>query len=132
MRQLLRLAVIGLIGIGVISPQPAAAVFSRTRLPLQGCRGFLAATGSVTYTKSYAETDMPDGEKLVITVNNVPLTPGTELLVYIHEKEVGSLKLDKRRSGRFEIKSSFRRLAPPITSGSFIVLMLDDGTKVMW
>lgn len=132
MRRLPRLTVIGMLLTGLLWPQPAQAVFERLRLPMTGCRGFLNAKGSVTYTNSLGETDYPDGQKLVIQIENVPLPPGTELLVYVHEEQVGTLTLDKRRGGRFEIESKFRQHAPKITTGSFVVLMLDDGTKVMW
>jgi len=131
MRQLLRAAVIGLV-VGAVWPQPAEAIFHKQQLPMAGCRGYLAAKGLVTYTDSFGEKDTPNGQRLVIVIENVPLPAGTELLVYVHGSEVGTMKLDKRRGGRFVIESKFRQPAPPITIGSFVVLKLIDGTNVMW
>lgn len=132
MRRLLRTAVIGLTMAGAACPQSAEAIFHKHQLPMTGCRGYLAAKGSATYTDSFGEVGIPDGQKLVIVVENLPLPPGTELLVYVHGNEVGTMKLDKKRNGRFVIESKFRQPAPPITLGSFVVLKLEDGTNVMW
>lgn len=132
MRQLLRAAVIGLILTVAAWPSTAEAIFHRKQLPLIGCRGYHTAKGTVTYTSSLGEKDSPDGQKLVIVVENVPLPPGTELLVFVHEVEVGTLKLDRRRGGQVTIEPSFRRPAPSITNGSFVVLKLINGTNVVW
>ena len=132
MRQLLRAAVIGLVVVGAAWPQPAAAVLHKQQLSLSGCRGYLTSKGLVTYTDSFGEKDTADGQRLAIVIENVALPPGTELLVYVHGNEVGTMKLDKRRNGRFVIESKFRQPAPPITIGSFVVLKLVDGTNVMW
>lgn len=132
MRQLLRAAVIGLVAVGAAWPQSAEAILHKHKLPMTGCRGYLAAKGLATYTDSFGEVGVPDGQKLVIVIENVPLPPGTELLVYVHGSEVGTMKLDKKRNGRFAIESKFREPAPPITLSSFVVLKLIDGTNVMW
>ncbi len=132
MPRALTLTTIALFATLALGSQPAHAIFHKTRLTLAGCRGFLAATGSATYTSSVGETDYPDGEKVVIEIRNVPLPAGTELLVFIHENEVGTIKLDKKRNGRLVLESKFRQLAPPLKLGSFIVLKLEDGTSVMW
>jgi hypothetical protein len=132
MRQLLRAVVIGMVVASAAWPQPAEALFHQQQLRLTGCRGYLASKGVVTYTDSFGTIGTPDGQKLVIVVENVPLPPGTELMVYVHGNQVGTLKLDKQRNGRFVIGSNFRNPAPPITLGSFVVLKLDDGSNVMW
>jgi len=132
MRQLLRAAVAGLILTAAAWPPSAEAKLLRKQLPLNGCRGYHAAKGTATYTSSLGEKDHPDGDKLVIVIENVPLPPGTELLVFVHEVEVGTLTLDKRRGGQLTIEPTFRRPAPPITSGSYVVLKLIDGTNVAW
>jgi hypothetical protein len=132
MNLLLRTALLGL-AVGLIAwPSPTDAAFRKTQLPLRGCRGNLHAKGTATFTSSYAETSTPDGTKLVIVIENVALPPGTELLVYVHESEVGTIKLDKQRGGRFVIESDFRQLAPALSTGSFVVLKLENGTNVMW
>ncbi|MBC8113601.1 MAG: hypothetical protein H7062_04435 [Candidatus Saccharimonas sp.] len=132
MRQLLRAAVIGLVLSVAAWPPTAEAVYSKTQLPLTGCRGYHSARGIVTYTNSLREKDIPDGQRVVIVIENVALPPGTELLVYVHENEVGTIKLDKRRGGRLVIEPTFRQPAPAITTSSFVVLKLIDGTTVMW
>jgi len=132
MRQLLRAAVVGLILAAAVWPSTAEAKHLKTLLPLSGCRGYHTAKGMATYTSSLGEKDHPDGNKLVVVVENVPLPPGTELLVFVHEVEVGTLKLDKRRGGQLTIEPTFRRPAPSINSGSYVVLKLIDGTNVVW
>ena len=135
MNRLLRAAVFGLIGLAVglsALPQSMEAATYRKQLPLRGCRGNLHAKGTATFTNSRAETSTPDGQKLVIVIENVALPPGTELLVYVHESEVGTITLDKQRNGRFVIESDFRQLAPTLSTGSFVVLKLENGTNVMW
>ena len=132
MRQFLRAAVIGLVAVGAAWPSSVEAILQKQQLRLTGCRGYLAAKGLVTYTDSFGEKGMADGQKLVVVIENVSLPPGTELLVFVHGNEVGTMKLDKQRDGRFVIESKFRQPAPPITIGSFVVLKLIDGTNVMW
>lgn len=132
MRQLLRAAVIGLVMVGAAWPQSAEALYRKKQLPLNGCRGYYSAKGFVTFTSSFGEKDIPNGERLVIVIDNVPLPPGTELLVYVHENEVGTIKLDKRRGGRLVIEPTFRQPAPSITASSYVVLKLIDGTTVAW
>lgn len=132
MRQFLRAAVIGLVVATAAWPQSAEAILHKQQLRLTGCRGYLTAKGLVTYTDSFGEQGLPDGQRLVIVIENVALPPGTELLVYVHGNEVGTMKLDKQRDGRFVLESKFRQPAPPITLGSFVVLKLADGTNVMW
>ena len=132
MRQFLRAAVIGLVAVGAAWPSSVEAILQKQQLRLTGCRGYLTAKGLVTYTDSFGEKGMADGQKLVVVIENVSLPPGTELLVFVHGNEVGTMKLDKQRDGRFVIESKFRQPAPPITIGSFVVLKLIDGTNVMW
>ncbi len=132
MNRLLRVALFG-IAVGLaVWPQSLDAAIRRKQLPLTGCRGNLYAKGTATFTNTWAEASSPNGQKLVIVVQNVSLPPGTELLVYVHEKEVGTMTLDKQRGGRFVIESDFRQLAPALSTGSFVVLKLENGTNVMW
>lgn len=132
MRQFLRMAMIGLLAVGAAWPETAQAVLHRQKLSLTGCRGYLSSKGLVTYTDSFGERGMPDGQRLVIVIENVSLPPGTELLVYVNGNEVGTMTLDNRRGGRFVIESKFRQPAPPISLGSFVVLKRIDGSNVMW
>ena len=132
MQQLLRAAMIGLMVVTAAWPPSADAFYHKQQLPLSGCRGYHSAKGIVTYTNSLGETGAPDGQRLVIVIENVALPPGTELLVFVHENEVGTIKLDKRRGGRLVIEPTFRQPAPAISAKSFVVLKLIDGTVVMW
>jgi hypothetical protein len=135
MNRLLRIACTGLVGLTlafVASPQPMEGASHRMQIPLRGCRGNLHANGTATFSSSYGETSTRDGQKLVIVVQNVALPAGTELLVFVHENEVGTMKLDKQRNGRFVIESEFRHQSPSLGIGSFVVLKLEDGTNVMW
>lgn len=132
MRRLFRACLLGLVLVNSGWPQPAEAVLYKQQIRLTGCRGFLAAKGMATYTDSFGETKTRDGQTLLIVVENVPLPPGTELTVYVHGNNVGTMTLDRQRNGRFLIESSFRKPAPPLNLGSFVVLKLPDDTSVIW
>ena len=132
MRQLLKRMAIGAVALGLAWPQTLEATYQQKRLPLTGCRGYQTSKGTATYTNSFGERNIPDGESLVVEIENVPLPPGTELLVYVHEKEVGTIKLDRRRGGRVVIEPTFRQPAPSLANGSYVVLKLVDGTNIAW
>ena len=118
--------------LAVACPHQAEARITRTQMPLCGCRGYTAAKGSVTCVESVGEPGRNDGTTLVIEVGNVPLPPGTELLVFVDDAQVGALKLDKNQNGRLVLETKFRKPAPKIKVGSFVVLKLDDGSTVVW
>lgn len=118
--------------LAVACPLEAEAIYRQVRLPMAGCRGFLHAKGSVTFTDVQAEKGIPDGQTFLLQVDNVPLPPGTELLVYIDGDEYATITLDKKRSAMLQVKSSFSTQAPVIKPSSYVVLRLIDGTNVMW
>ena len=132
MFQMLRHLLLGLAFLCVTLPQRADAIVTRIQFPLSGHRGYLAARGLVICEETRGETDRDDGTTVVIEVSNVPLPPGTELLVFVHEAEVGSLVLDKDQNGRLVLETKFRQPAPKIKAGSFVTLQLADGSIVIW
>ena len=69
---------------------------------------------------------------LVIDVKNVPLTPGTVLVVYVGEESLGHLMLDSKRDGTFRLKSDPRTFVPKLTRGSSVTLKKLDGSLVIW
>ena len=113
-------------------PGPCEAYVQRLQIPLSGHRSYPAAKGSVTFSESFGETDRTDGATLTIEVSNVPLPPGTELTVMVHEKEVGKLKLDKYRRGRLVLESGFRSSVPRLSTASIVTVKIPGGSTVVW
>lgn len=116
--------------VGIVAPLESA-VFD-VQFPLSGRHLYGAAKGSVTFRETIGETSRTDGTVLIIEVSNVPLPAGTELIVNVHEREIGRLTLNKQRSGRLVMESGFRNSVPRIKAGSFVTLKLDDGSVVVW
>ncbi|MBS0203328.1 MAG: hypothetical protein JSS49_10545 [Planctomycetes bacterium] len=114
------------------APLPCQAYVETLRLPLCGCRDYAVGQGSVTFTESFGEKTRSDGGTLIIEVSNIPLPPGTELRVIVHDREIGTLKLDKRRNGRFVLEGTAKKAVPKLTSGSSVVLKLENGVTVLW
>lgn len=113
-------------------PAPCQAYVEYVRLPLCGCRDYAVGKGSVVFTESFGEKTRSDGGTLIIEVSNVPLPPGTELRVCVHERDIGTLTLDKRRNGRFVLEGNEKKAVPKVNSGSIVVLKLANGMTVMW
>ena len=111
---------------------PVHAAYFQFDFPLSGHNAYRLATGKVTFSESIGQPKRDDGTTLVIEISNVPLPAGTELIVYVHEEEVGTIKLNKQRGGRLVLESTSKKAAPRIKPGSFVTLKLDDGTTVMW
>ena len=87
----------------------------------------------VTFSESFGETKQDDGAKIVVEISNVPLPPGTELVVEIHEKEVGTVKLDSERAARLVLESKFGKSVPRIHTGSIVTIKLPGGGgTVLW
>lgn len=103
-----------------------------SRVPLQGCRGHYAASGSARHVAIRGEKKTTDAEELIIEIKNVPLTPGTTLVVYITEEAVGTIKLDSKQSGTLTLSSSSGKFVPPLEAGTSIVVKTVDGRYVMW
>ena len=116
----------------LVCPLPCEAYVRWLKLPLTAHRGHAGAKGMVTFSESFGETDAGDGATLVIEVSNVPLPPGTELIVEVHEKQVGSLKLDPKRGGRLVLKTTANKSVPRIHTGSMVTLRVPGGGTVLW
>src|ERR1700756_2627685 len=85
------------------------AAHYQVQFPLSGRHGYRAASGSVKFFEKIGESKSKDGTTVIVEVSNVPLPVGTELIVYIHEVEVGTIKLNKQRAGRLVLESKFRQ-----------------------
>ena len=132
MLRAIRNVLFGLALLGLAFPQCADARVIRTFFPLSGHRGYISAKGNVTFVDVLGEPGREDGTTLVIEVSTVPLPPGTELLVFINDVEVSTLKLDKEQNGRLVLEGKSGKPAPKVKVGSFVVLKLADGSTVIW
>ena len=111
---------------------PAWAYKRENRIPLIGCRGHFAASGSARYVLVRDEKKADDREEMIVEIRNVPLRPGTTLVVYVTDEAVGTIKLDAKQSGTLTLTSSFKKYVPPIDAGTSVVLKTIDGRFVMW
>ena len=111
---------------------PAWAHKRETRLPLAGCKGHFAATGTATSKEVWAESNTVDHRELVFEVRNVPLTPGTVLVVYLDDAIVGNITLDSNQKGSLKLTSAHRKRLPMLNWGSSVVLTKVDGSIIMW
>jgi len=112
------------------SPLPCEAYTQSLSFPLSGHRDYSTARGKVYFAETFGERN--DGATLIIEVSNVPLPPGTELLVLVHEKEVGSLKLNSQRSGRLVLESGKKTSVPRLKTGSLVSVKIPGGATVVW
>lgn len=111
---------------------PAWAYKRENRIPLVGCRGYFAASGAARY---FAIRNVPkekDREEILIEIHNVPLKPGTVLVVYIGEEAVGKITLDAKQSGSLKRISDDRVAIQPIEPGATVFIKTVDGRLVMW
>ncbi len=113
-------------------PVPCEAYVQRLHFPLTGHRNYPTAKGSVSFSESFGETDRSDGATLIVEVSNVPLAEGTELVVLVHEKEVGTLTLNKQHRGRLVLESGFKRSVPRLAPASFVSVKILGGSTVVW
>lgn len=102
------------------------------RIPLLGCRGHYTASGAAKYLAIRNVPKEKDREELVIEIDNVPLKPGTVLVVYVGDEQIGSIKLDAKGSGSLTLTSDFRKYVPPLDVGTTIMLKTIEGRLVMW
>jgi len=103
-----------------------------SRVPLQGCRGHYAASGSARHVTIRGEKKTTDSEELIVEIKNVPLKPGTTLIVYMTDEPVGTIKLDSKQSGSLTLSSSSGKFVPPLEPGTSIVVKTVQGRYVMW
>ncbi|MBM4074616.1 MAG: hypothetical protein FJ267_03120 [Planctomycetes bacterium] len=108
------------------------AAVVKTKISLVGYGRYQHAKGSVSYVSKIGEADTPDEQKLTIRVENVPLGAGRELFVYVHEKVIGTIKLDQKRNGELTIETKYGKFAPSVNASSFVAVKLSDGSCVLW
>ena len=131
MLQRLRLPLLGMMSIVLFCVTPVFAYKSQQRVPLSGYDKYFLATGSAKYTTIANEPKMADHEELVVEIRNVPIKPGTTLLVYVSEILVGKIKLDAARNGKLKVVASSRNFVPPISAGTFVEIKTIDGHQVL-
>ena len=112
--------------------EPACAYKRESRIPLSGCRGHFAASGSARFVAMRNEPRQTDHEELIIEIKNVPLPPGTNLIVYVSDEYVGFINLNAKQSGSLTLTSSFGKIVPEITAGTSVFIKTIDGRDVMW
>ena len=112
--------------------EPACAYKRESRIPLSGCRGHFAASGSARFVAMRNEPRQTDHEELIIEIKNVPLPPGTKLIVYVSDEVVGYINLNAKQSGSLTLTSSFGKIIPEITAGTSILIKTINGRDVMW
>lgn len=131
MLQKLRILAVGVAISAVICPSACEAYVHRLRFPLAGYREYQLGKGQVMYSQSYETTGAGSGT-LTVEVSNVPLPAGTLLEVVVHNKQVGTLTLDKERNGRLVLVSSSKWAVPRVNEGSDVMLRLPAGGRVLW
>ena len=67
----------------------------------------------------------------MVEIRNVPIKPGTTLLVYVSEILVGTIKLDAARNGKLKVVASSRNFVPPISAGTVVEIKTIDGHQVL-
>ena len=112
--------------------EPALAYKKEVRLPLAGCRGFFAASGSATYTEVIADATQKASYELFVEIKNMPLPPGTILVVSVDEQTIGRVTLDSRRNASLRLTGDKKKIIAPLNWGSQVNLTKVDGTVVVW
>lgn len=102
-----------------------------TRIPLFGCRGHFAASGDARYIDVRNEAGVKDRQDLIIEIKNVPLRPGTVLVVYVNDEMLGNITLDSRQGGTFKLSSEDRRFVPKLNYGTNVMITKIDGRLVI-
>lgn len=129
----LRFVVLACAVIAAACPSTCEAYVQRVQFPLSGYRHYAGGKGLVTFAERFGESGYSDGATLIVEVSNVPLPAGTELEVIVHEKTVGTVKLNKDRGGRLVLESNSRKSIPRLSTGSLVTLRLPaGGSTVLW
>ncbi|WP_010585620.1 hypothetical protein [Schlesneria paludicola] len=111
---------------------PSWAFKRELRLPLFGCRGHFAASGSARHVEVRGEPNVKDHDVLSIDVKNVPLPPGTVLAVQVNDEVIGNITLNERQSGKLRLTSLKRKNLPKLDWGTSVNLKKIDGSLVTW
>lgn len=102
-----------------------------TRVPLVGSNQYFAASGSARLYEIRRVNKQKDREELVVDVKNVPLKPGSVLVVSVDEEQIGKIVLSAKRSGSLKLTSEFRRTIPSVTAGTSVTITTLEGRLVM-
>jgi len=119
-------------GFVLLFDSQAWAYKRENRIPLSGCRGHYAASGTARYVAKRGEPKTPDQEEMIVEIKNVPLSPGTTLVVYVTDEAVGTIKLDSKQGGTLKLTSAYKKFVPPLDESTSVVLKTVDGRMVMW
>src|SRR5436309_267869 len=115
-----------LIAVHVLA-SPSWAFKREMRIPLIGCRGHFAGSGTARYLAIRNVAKEKDREELIVEIANVPLKAGTVLIVYVGDEQIGNIKLNAKRSGSLTLTSEFRKFVPPLDPGTTVTLKTIDG-----
>lgn len=116
----------------ILAGRPCLAYVDRVQMPLSGLGAYALARGTATFTEGFGQ-DADAGAVLTVDVTNVPLPAGTELVVIVDEREVGTVTLDRQRRARFQLDSrTARKTVPRLKTSSRVILKLAGGPTVMW
>ena len=110
---------------------PALAYQREFRLPILGHQRHAAASGNARHITVRQQVGVRDHEQLIINIRNVPLSPGTVLVVNVHNEAIGNITLDSRRSGTLKLTSE-KSFIPELNWGSSVTITKIDGTLVAW
>lgn len=125
-----------LLGIVVVVQALSMSAFAYTkevRLPLAGCRGYFAASGSATYKEVFADSTQKASRELVVEIQNMPLPPGTVLVISVDEQTIGKVTLDSRRNATLRLtNTNSQKKIAPLEWGTRVNVTKVDGTIVIW
>lgn len=102
------------------------------RLPLHGCKGHFELRGEARSTETWAETNRKDHKELVIEVRNIPLRPGTLLVVFVGDESIGNITVDARQRGYLKITSEQQKYVPMLDWGTSVMLTKVDGSIISY
>lgn len=122
----------GFLAAALLCTVPVLGYHKESRVPLFGCHEYFNASGSARYEAKRNEQHVARSEVLTIDIKNVPLKPGTVLVVYIDNEQMGKITLDARQSARFVISNETHRHVPIISAGSIVMIKKPTGQIVMW
>ncbi len=128
-RCLLRLLLLLLVA--EVLASPALAYQRESRVPLFGCARYFAASGSAKSFEIRQVSKEKDREVLVIEINNVPLRPGTLLIVFVNGENIGQVTLNSKRGATFKVESDFGKYVPTIEPGTLVEIKTADGRLVI-
>lgn len=119
------------IAISVCLTNHAWAYKRENRIILRGADKYFLATGEAKSLEVRREIKQKDREELTIELKNVPMKPGTVLVVFFADEEVGKITLDDKRSGQLKLSSETQKHVPLIGPGSVVHIKTPEGRTVV-